>query len=325
MTDSLGTVLTTTSSFAKDNPEILSLLEHLGFLLVQNPYARKLSENELVHLISQHRPVALLAGTENIGRSSLELGKEHLEVISRVGVGWDNIDRQAAKELGIRVYRTEGVLDEAVAELTVGMILCALRAIAVHSSKLKNGVWNKKMGVLLENKTVGIIGFGRIGLRVGELIRAFRAKVVYSDPVKRDVPWAKKLTLDELLSVCDIITLHASGSDTILGEREIKTVCKKGAIIINTARGGLVDEGALHSGLLSGKISCACLDVFENEPYTGPLRTCENVVLTPHIGSYAREARIRMEEMAVDNLLQAFDLQKKATETNRNKISIASK
>ena len=301
-------ILATTSSFGKHSTNALALLKDKGFKLITNPYGRKLKEEELILLLEQYHPIGVLAGTEPITRAVLEKARGYLKVISRVGVGWDNVDREAAQEFGIKVYRTPGVLNEAVAELTFGMILCALRSISLHDRNIRQGLWQKGMGRLLQGKTVGIIGFGSIGQQVGKIAKVFNARIIYYDPIRANIDWAEALPLHEMLPQADIITIHASGSDQILAEYELNSLCKQGVILVNTARGGLVDEKALYKALVSGKVAFACLDVFETEPYNGPLCTLDNVILTPHIGSYALESRIRMEELAVENLIKGLAL-----------------
>ena len=299
-------MIATTSSFARESPESLELMEKEGLRIILNPWGRKLKEAELSKLLKDHRPVGLLAGTEPITREVLHAAKDHLRIISRVGVGWDNVDREAARQMGIRVSRTSGVLTQAVAELTIGLILSALRSISSNDRLIRQGKWHKTMGGLLSGKIVGIIGFGHIGQRVGELVTAFGAKVLYYDPQPMDAPWAQAVSLPELLSQAEIITIHASGGEKILGPDELNNICKQGVLLVNTARGGLIDEAALQDCLKNGKVSFACLDVFEDEPYCGPLCSTENVILTPHVGSYAREARILMERTAVENLLNGL-------------------
>jgi len=299
-------VIATTSSFARESPEALELMENEGLKIILNPWGRKLKEEELSKLLKDHRPVGLLAGTEPITCEVLDAAKDHLRIISRVGVGWDNVDREAARQMGIRVSRTSGVLTQAVAELTIGLILSALRSISSNDRLIRQGKWHKTMGGLLSGKIVGIIGFGHIGQRVGELVTAFGAKVLYYDPQPMDAPWAQAVTLPDLLSQAEIITIHASGRGKILGPDELKNICKRGVLLVNTARGGLIDESALQECLENGKVSFACLDVFEDEPYCGPLCSLENVILTPHVGSYAREARVLMERTAVENLLNGL-------------------
>lgn len=299
-------MVTTTSSFARESAEALELMENEGLKIILNPWGRKLEEEELGKLLKDHRPVGLLAGTEPITREVLDTAKDHLRIISRVGVGWDNVDREAAKQMGIQVSRTSGVLTQAVAELTIGLILAALRFISSNDRLIRQGKWHKTMGGLLSGKIVGIVGFGHIGQRVGELVTAFGAKVLYHDPQPMDAPWARAVTLPELLTQAEVITIHASGRERILGPDELENICKRDVILVNTARGGLIDEAALQDCLINGKVSFACLDVFEDEPYCGPLCSLENVILTPHVGSYAREARILMERTAVENLLNGL-------------------
>ena len=201
------TILTTTSSFAKGAPERLERLAEQGLEVVLNPWGRKLNEAELLELLKKYRPVGLLAGTEAITGAVLVQAKDFLRVISRVGVGWDNVDRQAAAQLGIMVYRTPGVLTTAVAELTLGLILSALRSIALHDRRIRQGVWEKPMGSLLSGKLVGIIGFGAIGQGVGQVVKALGAEVIYYDPQVLKVEWAQAVSLPELLAQANIITL----------------------------------------------------------------------------------------------------------------------
>jgi D-3-phosphoglycerate dehydrogenase len=300
------TILATTSSFAKGAPELLETFRSHGLALVMNPHGRKLREGELHNLITEYHPVGLLAGTEPITGAVLTRAQDYLRVISRVGAGWDNVDLEAAAKLGIRVYRTEGVLTQAVAELTLGLMLAGLRAITLQDRMLREGRWQKLMGGLLHGKLVGIIGFGAIGKRVGELVRAFGAEVMYCDVQAQEVPWARRVSLEKILAQADIITLHASGRKCILKADEFAFIGQRGVILINTARGELIDEEALCVCLADGRVGCACLDVFSEEPYSGPLRSVNNVILTPHVGSYAREARQLMEETAVDNLFRGL-------------------
>jgi D-3-phosphoglycerate dehydrogenase len=205
------------------------------------------------------------------------------------------------------VYRTKGVLSQAVAELTIGLILSALRYISSNDRLIRQGKWHKTLGGLLSGKIVGIIGFGQIGQRVGELVTAFGAKVIYNDLQPIKVSWAQAVSLSKLLSQAEIITIHASGKEQIIGLEELGKICKRGVILVNTARGNLIDEEALQDCLQEGRVGFACLDVFESEPYCGPLCSFENVILTPHIGSYAKEARVLMERTAVENLLKGLN------------------
>ncbi|MFH1913492.1 MAG: NAD(P)-dependent oxidoreductase [Pseudomonadota bacterium] len=304
----MRTVLATTSSFGTAAPRAVELLRDAGFAVATNPHSRKLTESELIELLAHHRPIGLLAGTEPVTGAALAAAADHLRAVARVGVGWDNVDREAAERLGIVVSRTEGVLDQAVAELTLGMILDALRHISLHDRDIRRGVWKKRLGRLLSGKTVGVVGFGAIGRRVAGLCRAFGADVVFSDitPISDitaiSAEGCRQVELARLLELADIITLHASGNACLLGEAEL-ACCRPGVIVVNTARGGLVDEAALAAALARGAVGCACLDVFGQEPYSGPLGDMDHTVLTAHVGSYAAEARQAMEEAAAKNLL----------------------
>ncbi len=301
-------IVVTTTSFAKHDRTPLILLEEKGFQLIFNPYGRKLNKNELVELSKD--AVGIIAGTEQIDTFVLE-SLPKLKVISRCGIGIDNIDLDATKRRGIKVLSTPDAPTIAVAELTVGLILNLLRKINQMDTAMKNWKWEKMMGNLLFDKKVGIIGFGRIGKKVSELLVPFDCEVRYYDIRTEDEgPRTEvkgfRTDLEVLLKTSDIISIHISSNKQIIGESEIKLI-KKGAWLINVSRGGVVDENALYEALKEDCLAGAALDVFEDEPYTGPLRKLDNVILTPHIGSYALEARIEMERQAVENLLKGLE------------------
>ncbi|MGD9610360.1 MAG: NAD(P)-dependent oxidoreductase [Desulfovibrionaceae bacterium] len=305
----MPTVLVTTSSFGVHDACVLDRLTARGLTPVINPYGRKLTEDELLELLRQHRPVGLLAGTEPITRRVMETALPELRAIARVGVGWDNVDHPAAAELGLRVSRTVGVLDQCVAELAIGFMLSALRSLPRHTSNICCGVWKKEMGFLLSGKQVGIVGYGAIGRRVASLLDAFGARVGFFDPqaeAGESCPHNCLSSMEELCRSADIISLHASVRTRLLGARELAW-CKPGVGIVNTARGGQIDEQALYDALVAGQVGWACLDVFEEEPYKGPLKDLPNVIASPHVGSYALEARCAMEAAAVDNLLASLE------------------
>jgi D-3-phosphoglycerate dehydrogenase len=161
------------------------------------------------------------------------------------------------------------------------------------------------MGVLLKGKTVGLIGFGRIGRRVGQLAMAFGAEIIFSDPLKVKSSLGKQVSLEKLLKQADVISIHAASKEALIKDEEIAKT-KPGVIIINTSRGTTISETALLNGLKSGKVASAGLDVFEPEPYSGELLNFDNVVLSAHAGSYAKEARVSMELEAVENLLKGL-------------------
>ncbi len=299
-------VFVATSSFAKDNIAPMSLLYSAGLDVLSNPHGRKLTEEEIKGFISDVD--LLIAGTEPLTSGVLESAKR-LRVISRCGVGMDNVDLDAAARLGIKVFNTPYGPTQSVAELTVGLMLDLLRGVTAMDREVRGGVWKKRMGSLLRGKKVGIIGFGKIGQKVAELLVPFGAEISYCDVCSCECSLsASPKTMDGLLSWADIVTLHCSAPRTgciLLGNEEMSKM-KRGSWLINASRGGLVDEKALYDALKKGHMAGAALDVFENEPYTGPLTELDNVILTPHIGSYAKEGRIEMEIQAVQNLLDGM-------------------
>lgn len=299
----LKRIAITTTSFGREDKSVLDRLDPKKFEIAMNPHGRKMEKTEVIELCKNCR--GIIAGTEMIDKDVLEK-LPGLKVISRCGVGMDNVDLEAAKRLGIEVFNTPDAPTVAVAELTVGLVLGLLRKITSSDVLVKRGKWEKLSGNLLRDKKIGIIGFGRIGKKVAELLKPFGCKIAYSDPVvqdkKKETP---RLSIDELVRWADIISLHASAKDMILDERMIRSM-KRGSWLINVSRGGLIDEKALCDTLRSGHIAGAALDVFEHEPYKGGLAGLDNVILTPHIGSYAKEARIDMEKEAVNNLLKGL-------------------
>lgn len=308
-------IVITTTSFGEYNKMPLILLKERGVEIKFNPYSRKLEKNEVVELCKNS--IGIIAGTEALDADTLEyLAKSavlqpSLKVISRCGTGLDNIDLDAAKRLGIKVFNTPDATTGAVAELTVGLILNLLRKVNQMDTGIRNGKWEKLMGNLLYGKMVGIVGFGRIGRKVMELLRSFGCEIRYYDIRTEDeelrTKWKGLRTeFEELLKTCDIISLHVSSGKQIIGENEIRMM-KKGAWLVNVSRGAVVNEEALYQALKANYLSGVALDVFEQEPYTGPLKEMDNVILTPHIGSYAKESRVRMEIQAVENLLKGLE------------------
>jgi len=253
----------------------------------------------------------MIAGTEKITENVIK-NAASLKVISRVGIGLDNIDLTAAKKYGVSVYNTPDAPTQAVAELTLALILSLYRGVGEADRNIRAGMWEPFMGRLLSGKTLGIVGLGRIGKKVAALAKAFEVSIVAAEPTP-DYKFAseygiKLKSLKEVLKESDIITLHVPLSKEtchMIGEAEF-ALMKKDSIIINTSRGGLINEDALIMALKSGHLSGAALDTFEKEPYDGPLKNFNNVILTPHIGSYAKEARIKMENEAVKNLIKGL-------------------
>lgn len=302
-------ILITTSSFATYSKKPLEQLTHQGYEIALNPFHKKITKEQAKELYRGDID-GVIAGTEVIDKDVLK-NTSQLKVISRCGTGIDNIDLTFAEKNGIKVFNTPDAPTNAVAELTVGLILSLLRAIPSSDRKIREGIWQKKMGSLLQSKIVGIVGLGRIGKKTAKLIKHLGAKIVYFDPIVdiKGLDGFERLSLPKLFKKADIISLHLSYSKQnykLIGKRELGLI-KKGAFLINTSRSEIVDEQALYDALKNGPLAGAALDVFESEPYNGTLRELDNVILTPHIGSYAKEARIEMEMEAVKNLLLGLE------------------
>lgn len=272
------------------------------FEIINNPFGRKLSKKELTQALTGVK--GLIAGLEILDKEVLK--NSELEVISRCGSGMDNIDLEAASALNIKVFSTPDAPTIAVSELTIGAMLSLLRAIPEMNKSFHEGKWTKRIGCQLSGKKIAIIGFGRIGRRVAKLLTAFDAHILAVDPIlSGKIDGITMINLEEALTNADIVTLHSSGKVLLIGAREFGLI-KKGVYILNAARGGLIDEGALIKAIEEGKVAGAWLDTFIDEPYNGPLTKYEQVILTPHAGSYTYECRSQMEMEAADNLITGF-------------------
>ncbi len=296
-------VLLGPSTFGVQDRAPLIYLAGEGCEIIENPYKRRLTKEELLELLSD-KVTGLIAGLEPLSRDVL--GKTKLKVISRCGSGMSNVDLEAAKDLGIKVYSTPRAPVDAVAELTLGALLSLLRMIPQMDKDLHQGEWKKRIGVQIKGKTVAIVGFGRIGRRVAELLKGFGANVIAVDPnLQENIEGIEVFPLNKALSQADVITVHSSGAGEIIGKDEFELI-KKGTFLLNAARGSSVNEEALARALEEGKIKGAWIDTFNCEPYSGLLRKYPQVILTPHVGSYTAECRKSMEIKAVNNLISGL-------------------
>jgi len=273
--------------------EALDLLKAVpGFEVTVN---KGMSEADLIQAVPGVSAVVVRSASK-ITRPVIEAGKD-LKVLVRAGIGLDNIDSAAAKEKGIVVANTPAATSISVAEHTFGLMLGAVRNHAKAVLSMKAHKWDKKSleGTELYGKTLGIIGCGRIGIEVAKRALAFGMKVLVYDviPVKTDVA-VKQVSLDELLAAADLITLHVpKQAKPILGEAEFGRM-RTGVIVVNVARGGVVDEKALLAALTSGKVRAAALDVFDKEPPEDfSLVDHPNVIPIPHLGAAAAEGQQR--------------------------------
>lgn len=294
-----------TSSFASMDPAPRELLRSKGVDVAPNPYGRKLTEQEIIsHLQGVD---GLLAGLEALNATVFKRCPQ-LKAIARVGIGMDNVAMDDAAAAGIKVSNTPEGPTEAVAEMTLAAALTLSRSVLPANSAMHQKRWSKSIGIGLKNTKVLIIGYGRIGRRVAELFRVFGSQIMVCDPVmKQDdlKPGEQLVELIDGMKSADIISLNAGGNEPILTPAEFHSM-KKGVIILNSARGNLIDEKALIEPLESGKVSSAWLDVFTEEPYTGELTQFDQVLLTPHMSTYSVQCRKDMELAAVHNLL--YDL-----------------
>ena len=302
-------VLASPSSIGQIDSKPFDILEKNGFTVVKNPFGRKLTEDETVNLAKDC--IGIVAGVENLNKEVIDR-LPMLQCISRVGVGMDSVDITYAQSKNIKVLNTPNGPTRAVAELTLGLTLSLLRKIPNAHYDLKNRIWKKQTGNLLFEKKVGVLGLGRIGRMVAEMFGSLGNPVIGYD-LYPDMDWAEKnnveiLSLEQLLNQCDIITIHIPGNSDgspVLKQEELSYL-KDGAFLVNVSRGGVINEDALYEMLTNGKLSAAALDVFSNEPYSGKFCDLDNVILTPHIGSYAKEGKLKMEVDAVMNLINAL-------------------
>lgn len=295
-----------TSSFAGESSAPIDLLRERGFEVRLNPHGRQLTPEESRAFLEG--VVGLIAGTEKLAGELLR-AVPGLRCISRVGVGMDNVDHAAASELGIAVHNTPDAHVDAVAELTLAGLLGALRLVPDCHAGIRAGTWKKPMGRLLRGKTVGLVGFGRVGRAFARLLGPFDCPILAYDPGAADFSGARQVGLDELVAASDVVSLHlpySAAARHIIGQAQLAAM-KPDAVLVNASRGGLVDEEALAAHLQANPRALAYLDCFEQEPYKGPLRELPNCIMTAHIGSYAREARERMEMEAAANLLQGLE------------------
>lgn len=275
------------------------MLEARGARLVPNHYERKLVRAELIELLAGAS--AVVASTEPYDEEVFAANPQ-LRLVARTGVGLDSVDLDAARAHGVAVSTTPDGPADSVAELVVGLSVCLARHVGRADRGLRGGNWNRLTGWLLKARTVGIVGFGRIGTRVARLLAPFGCTVVATDidptvaGVAKDLG-VELLDLETLVARADLITLHVPLTDLTRGlvAEPFLEAMKPGALLINTARGPVVDEAALLAALESGHLGGAAIDVFNTEPYTGPLAACEGVLLTAHMGSCSDEGRKAME------------------------------
>ena len=292
-------VLVTTVPFGELSRRPLELLEVAGISYTLNPHGRRLHPSELLALVPGHD--AVIAGTEAIG--SEVLATPGLRLIARVGIGLDNVDLCVARAKGVAVAYTPDAPSPAVAELSVGLMLDLVRKISASDRSLRAGAWSRWAGRRLGACTVGIIGAGRVGSRVmRHLLGGFPGVRILANDIDpavmagsdTSISWGSKETI---YAEADVISLHVPLTPLtwrLIGHQQFAQM-KAAALVINTSRGGVVVEADLAQALNDRRIAGAAVDVFEHEPYSGPLSVCDSCVLTPHLGSMTADCRMRME------------------------------
>ena len=295
----MAKVLITTIPFGEKDHLPLNLLENAGIEYLINPFNKKITEDQLAEIITDFD--AIIAGTEPITEKVMN-NAFNLKLISRVGIGLDSVDLLAAQKRGIKVSYTPDAPSLAVAELTLGFMLNLLRSVHVSNSQMHQGQWHRFFGKRLEEVTVGIIGAGRIGTGVLKRLKGFgTSKILVNDIVPNreldcefNLKWTSK---EKIYKEADIISLHLPLTHLTknLIRKEHLLIMKPDAVLINTSRGGIINEVDLYEVMQSGHLSGVAIDVFEKEPYYGPLKEIEQCILTAHMGSMSVDCRSRME------------------------------
>ena len=291
------------------NPILKEILEKNGLKVTYEP---EITTEQIAEKIGNFN-VVVVRGRTKLVKELIEKA-DNCQIIARVGVGLDNIDEDAAKVKNIRVINAvEGAIT-AVAELVIGLMLSMAREIPRADREIRNGNWIKKemMGSELKGKYLGIIGLGNIGKRLGRLARALNMNIIGYDIVPINEEFSKevglmKADLDTLLASSDYVSLHVPLLDSTkhMINAEKLRLMKKTAHIVNTSRGGVIDEEALYNALKDGNLESAALDVFEIEPVTGnKLTNLPNFIATPHIGAQTKEAQSLAANVIAEKIIQ---------------------
>ncbi len=304
------TIFVALSTFAERDARPRERLEASGHAVRIHDTGKRITSAELAASASD--ATVVIAGVEPYDEPTLA-ALPALRCIARCGVGVDAVDLAAARRRGITVLNTPDVPTAAVAELALAMFLSLSRNLGPQAASMRGRQWQRLESHLLGARTVGLVGLGRIGRRVAELCRAFGARVVAVEP-SPDAAWASRhdvtiASLDQVLATADILSCHAARSadhPLLLGADALARM-KRGAVLVNLARGAMVDEDALVDALRTGHLAGAGLDVFETEPYAGPLCDFEQVILTPHSATMPVETRVAMEWECADKALRFLD------------------
>ena len=290
-------------------PQALALLNDYEVLFL----GKTPSEEDVFNAAARHQPAAIIVRYSSVSRRAMAASR-NLRVVSKHGAGTDTIDKAAAAELGIQVRSAPGANADAVAEHTWALILAAAKGVVHLDRRMHDGHWDKAThkSFELRGKTLGVVGLGAIGRRVAEIGLAFGMDVLAFDPFAKDAPErVARVSLDGLLNRSHVVSLNCPLTDDNhhMINRATLSRMRDGAILVNTGRGGLVDDGALIAALASGKLRAAGLDAFSPEPLVDehPYRSVPNAILTPHIGGVSEDAYVNMGLAAARNVLAVLD------------------
>lgn len=303
-------VLCTSRSFGREYKDPLDLLKDNGCEIIMSQFSRQLTEDELVPIVKGID--GIIVGDDEVSAKVIE-ASDVLKVISKHGVGVDNIDIASAKAKGIVVTNTPGVNADAVADLIFGMIICLARRIIESDKMTKSGEWLRICGVSVWNKTIGILGLGKIGKGVALRAKGFNMKILGYDIIEdKDFNKMHSVTfcgIDEILTEADFVVITCNlTEDTkgMIGEKEFRLM-KNTGYLINTSRAEIVNQNALLNALREKKIAGAGIDVYEKEPpINDPLLKLGNIITTSHIGAYTKEAIKKMGDIAAQNTLDVL-------------------
>nr|WP_205763653.1 NAD(P)-dependent oxidoreductase [Acidovorax sp. SRB_24] len=277
------------------------------------------TEEDLVALCQRHDPVAIIVRYGKVGAAVMDAAPS-LKVISKHGSGTDTIDKVAAQARGIEVVAAVGANAAAVAEQALALLLACAKSVVALDARMHAGHWDKATHKSLElcGRTVGLVGLGAIGLRFARMADAFGMRVIGFDPFASNLPaWVQSVDLETLWRESDAVSLHCPLTDGNRGMLNADTLaqCKRGVILVNTARGGLIDEAALLAAVRSGQVMAAGLDSFAVEPMAAghPFQGEKNFILSPHIGGVTSDAYVNMGVSAAKNLLEVLGRSPAAT------------
>jgi D-3-phosphoglycerate dehydrogenase / 2-oxoglutarate reductase len=290
-------------------PQAVALLKDYEIV-----YAGKTpAEDGIVALCRQHDPVAIIVRYSKVGAAAMDAAPR-LKVVSKHGSGTDTIDKAAARSRGIEVVAAAGANAAAVAEQALALLLACAKSVATLNERMHAGHWDKAThkSVELEGRTIGVIGLGAIGLRFARMADAMGMRVLGHDPYAENVPsYVTPATLETIWRESDAISLHCplTGDNAKLLDAKTLAACRQGVIVVNTARGGLIDEAALLDAIRSGRVASAGLDSFAVEPMTAPhpFHGEARITLSPHIGGVTADAYVKMGVAAVQNALAVLN------------------